>query len=47
MFFSMGLTHNFHGKKRVPEIFVSLKGALKNFHDNIIFFASGPPYKCL
>ena len=44
--FSMGLTRNFHGKKRGPGIFCGLKGGPKNFRDKY-FFAWGPPYKCL
>ena len=29
--FSMGLTHNFHGKKGGPEIFLRSKGGLEKF----------------
>ena len=43
----MGLTRNFHGKKRggAEFFFCGLKGAPKKFAINI--FSSGPPYKCL
>ena len=41
--FSMGLTHNFHGKKGGPAIFWGLKGAPKNFRDKFcIVFVNGP-----
>ena len=42
---SLGLTHNFHGKKG-PEIFLRSERGPKKFRD-FFFFASGPPYKCL
>ena len=49
MFFHMGLTHNFHGKKGWPEIFWGLKGGGPFFFFFFALFslASGPPYKCL
>ena len=44
---SMGLTHNFHGKKGSPKFFKVWRGARKICMIFFFFFASGPPYKCL
>ena len=45
--FSMGLTHNFHGKKGGPEIFFAVwRGPQKICAINI-FLHQASPYKCL
>ena len=44
--FSMGLTSNFHGKKRGPEICLLSEGGAKHFRHEY-FLHQVPPYKCL
>ena len=43
--FSMGLTHNFHGKKGGPEFFLQSEGGPEKF--SRYFLHQAPPYKCL
>ena len=49
---SMGLSHNFHGKKGALKFFEVWRGSLKIFWDIYLFiffffFCIRPPYKCL